>query len=102
MLIDNEVQYTASDCLASGGTAESCGVDRAAALDPVDPALAASAHLPSVTLLDLTDSLCRQDVCRVIEGNVLVYRDDDHLTTTYVRTLTPELGRQLGPATGWW
>lgn len=101
-LIDNEVQYTASDCLASGGTAESCGVDRAAALDPVDPALAASAHLPSVTLLDLTDSLCRQDVCRVIEGNVLVYRDDDHLTTTYVRTLTPELGRQLGPATGWW
>ncbi|WP_132474408.1 acyltransferase family protein [Rhodococcus sp. SMB37] len=101
-LIDNEVQYNASDCLASGGTAESCGVDRAAALDPVDPALASAAHLPSVTLLDMTDSLCRQDVCRVIEGNVLVYRDDDHLTTTYVRTLTPDLGRQLGPATGWW
>lgn len=101
-LIDNEVNYNASDCLASGGTAESCGVDRAAALDPTDPATTAAAHLPSVTLLDLTDSLCRQDVCRVIEGNVLVYRDDDHLTTTYVRTLTPDLGRQLGPATGWW
>ena len=34
-------------------------------------------------------------------GNVLVNRDDDHLTNTYVRTLTPVLGRQLRAATPW-
>ncbi len=101
-LFREEVAYRAADCLAGGGTAESCGVPRAEALDPVDPAVAASAHLPTVSLLDLSDSFCRQDLCRVVEGNILIYRDEDHLTTTYVRTLTPELGRQLGPATGWW
>jgi len=33
---------------------------------------------------------------------VLIYRDENHLTTTYVRTMTPDLEAQLGPATGWW
>ncbi|MEU5842731.1 acyltransferase family protein [Rhodococcus sp. NPDC047139] len=101
-LIRDEVAYRAADCLAGGGTAESCGVPRAQALDPVDPAVAASAHLPNVSLLDLSDKFCRPALCRVVEGNVLIYRDDNHLTTTYVRTLTPELGRQLGAATEWW
>ncbi|NLV79755.1 MAG: acyltransferase [Rhodococcus sp.] len=101
-LKDDGVGYTAADCLASGGTATTCAVPRADALDPVDPAVAAAAHLPSVRLIDLSDSLCRTEVCRVAEGNVLIYRDDDHLTTTYVRTLAPALDRRLGPATGWW
>ncbi|WP_016694398.1 acyltransferase family protein [Rhodococcus rhodochrous] len=101
-LFRGDVAYRAADCLAGGGTAETCGVPREEALDPVDPAVAASAHLPTVSLLDLSDKFCRQDLCRAVEGNILIYRDENHLTTTYVRTLTPELGRQLGPATGWW
>lgn len=101
-LKEDGIGYTAAECLASGGNATSCGVSRADSLDPIDPAIAASAHLPSVQLLDLTDSFCRRDVCRVVEGNVLVYRDDDHLTNSYVRTLAPDLGAVLGPATGWW
>ena len=101
-LFREDVAYRAADCLAGGGTGESCGVPRDQALDPVDPAGAASAHLPGVSLLDLSDKFCRPDLCRAVEGNILIYRDENHLTTTYVRTLTPELGRQLGPATGWW
>lgn len=101
-LFRGEVAYRAADCIAGGGTSESCGVPRAEAYDPVDPAIEASAHLPSVTLLDLSDRFCRADVCHAVEGNILIYRDEDHLTTTYVRTLAPDLGRQLGPATGWW
>ncbi|MCB8908865.1 acyltransferase [Rhodococcus rhodochrous] len=101
-LFRGDVAYRAADCLAGGGTAETCGVPREEALDPIDPAVAASAHLPTVSLLDLSDKFCRQDLCRAVEGNILIYRDENHLTTTYVRTLTPELGRQLGPATGWW
>jgi hypothetical protein len=46
--------------------------------------------------------VCDDTVCRVEQGNVLIYRDEHHLTATYVRTLTTELGRQLGSATGWW
>ncbi|RVW09055.1 acyltransferase [Prescottella agglutinans] len=97
------VQYRAADCLARrGGTAESCGIDRADVLSAMDPAQAAAADLPTVRLLDLSDAVCRTDRCRVIEGNVLIYRDSNHLTATYVRTLTPELDRLLGPATDWW
>lgn len=101
-LFHGDTRYNAADCLAGGGTSDSCAVARADALDPVDPAIEASAFSPNVSLIDLSDSLCRADTCRVIEGNVLIYRDDNHLTTTYVRTLTPDLDKQLGPATGWW
>ncbi|QCB51440.1 acyltransferase [Rhodococcus sp. PAMC28707] len=96
------VAYRAADCLAEGGTATSCGVPRQNALSPLDPALAASFQYPSVHLLDLSNALCDGPVCRVIQGNVLVYRDEHHLTATYVRTLTTELSRQIAAATGWW
>ncbi|MGW0043109.1 acyltransferase family protein [Rhodococcus sp. NPDC003348] len=101
-LSENGIAYRAPDCLAHGGNADTCGVDRAAVLDVVDPAEAASAHLPTVHPLDLSDAVCRADRCRVIEGNRLIYRDGDHLTTAYVRSLAPELDRRLGAATGWW
>ncbi|OZD04558.1 acyltransferase [Rhodococcus sp. 06-235-1A] len=94
--------YRAIDCLADGGTATSCGIPRDDALDPVNPALASSFQLQGFSALDLSDAVCDATVCRVEQGNVLVYRDEHHLTATYVRTLTRELGRQVGSATGWW
>ncbi|NKU16149.1 acyltransferase, partial [Rhodococcus hoagii] len=97
------VAYRASDCLARrGGNADTCGIDRAQALDPIDPALDASAPFPTVFPLDLSDAVCREDRCRVIEGNVQIYRDSNHLTASYVRTLTPVMEDRLGPLTGWW
>jgi len=102
-LESNGIQYRAADCLAQrGGNSDSCGIDRAEVLSEVDPAQAAIADLSNVQLLDLSDDVCRADRCRVVEGNVLIYRDSNHLTASYVRTLTPELDRLLGPATGWW
>ncbi|MFC8042794.1 acyltransferase family protein [Nocardia sp. NPDC057353] len=95
-------RYRAVDCLAAGGTAESCGMLRADALAPVNPALEPAADFPNVRLLDLSDAVCGPVVCRAVEGNVLVYHDEHHLTASYVRTLTPELERQIGAATGLW
>lgn len=97
------IQWRAADCLAGrGGDADSCGIDRAQVFAEVDPAQAAADGLPNVRLLDLSDAVCGPDRCRVIEGNVLIYRDSNHLTASYVRTLTPDLDRVLGPASGWW
>ncbi|RRQ27635.1 acyltransferase [Rhodococcus sp. Eu-32] len=96
------VQYRAIDCLADGGSATSCGMPRDNALSPIDPALAASFRFPTVFPLDLSNALCDVDICRVIAGNVLIYRDEHHLTATYMRTLTAELGRKMASATGWW
>ena len=94
--------YRAIDCLADGGTATSCGIPRDDALDSVNPALASSFQLQGFSALDLSNAVCDVTVCRAEQGNVLIYRDEHHLTATYVRTLTTELGRQIGSATGWW
>ncbi|CAM4167878.1 acyltransferase family protein [Nocardia ninae] len=97
-----EVHYRAVDCLAQRGTPYSCGMDRAAALDPENPAeLPASRH-PNIFPLDLSDAICRPDRCLAAEGNVLIYRDEHHLTASYARSLAPELGRRIGEITQWW
>lgn len=104
---DDGRPYRAPDCLATGRDPDSCGIPRAMVLDDVDPAEAARDALPAATrdriaLLDLSDAFCDGDICRAIEGNVVIYRDAHHLTATYVRTLVPVLDRRLGAATGWW
>ncbi|WP_459958950.1 acyltransferase family protein [Nocardia sp. IFM 10818] len=97
------VFYRAVDCLAQRDTTpESCGVPRAVALDLLDPAEEPAAAYPNIYPLDLSNAICRSDRCRVAEGNVLIYRDEHHLTASYVRSLAPELGRQIAAVTQWW
>ncbi|AGP31914.1 acyltransferase family protein [Corynebacterium terpenotabidum] len=84
-------------CVAEGfdsAPTEDCGTDKSAALAPVNPALVALDGL-DVTELDLTPALCRDGRCPAVIGNVLVYRDGQHLSDVYSRLLAPELGRQM-------
>ncbi|RZL81989.1 MAG: acyltransferase [Rhodococcus sp. (in: high G+C Gram-positive bacteria)] len=101
-LHDDGVPYSAVDCLADGGDADSCGMPRDDVLAPDNPTLEAARDLPSVYPLDLTDAVCDVAICRVVQGNILVYHDSHHLSATYVRSLVPELDRQIGMATRWW
>ncbi|MFR9750026.1 acyltransferase family protein [Nocardia sp. 004] len=96
------VRYRAIDCLAGQGDRISCGIPRTAALNEVNPALEFTGAFPNVFPLDLTDAVCEPEVCAVVEGNVLIYHDEHHLTASYSRSLAPELGRQLSPILGWW
>ncbi|MEV6279130.1 acyltransferase family protein [Nocardia sp. NPDC051832] len=96
------VGYRALDCLAHRGNAYSCGMDRTAALDPENPAAQPASGYPNVYPLDLTDAVCRPERCLAAEGNILVYRDEHHISASYARSLAPELGRQLGEITQWW
>ncbi|WP_040858421.1 acyltransferase family protein [Nocardia niigatensis] len=41
---------------------------------------------------DLTSLFCTAVRCPLIVGNTLVYRDDNHLTVSYARTLGPAIG----------
>ena len=91
-----------ADCLSRGGTSVSCGVSRSDALSDVNPTLAVAAQYPMLHPLDLSDAVCDAEVCRVREGNILVYHDSHHLSATYMRTMAEELGRQIGAATHWW
>ncbi|MBB3038809.1 acyltransferase family protein [Hoyosella altamirensis] len=91
-----------SDCLASGGDPEECGISRAEVLSAANPADELEGEIPGFVSLDLSDAICDVDVCRAVEGNILVYRDFNHLSASYVRTTVPEMRRQIGEATGWW
>ncbi|MFI6867179.1 acyltransferase family protein [Nocardia sp. NPDC050406] len=96
------VRYRAIDCLAAGGDRFACGMKRSDALSPVDPAEEPASKFPRVHTLDLSNAVCEAEVCAVVEGNILVYHDEHHLTASYSRSLAPELGRQLQPILGWW
>ena len=93
-----DVPYFAVDvpqCVAGNPTHPAdCREPRSRVLDAYpDPLVAATG--PGAHLIDLTDSICLPTVCPAVAGNVLVYRDRDHLTATYVRTLAPMLWAQL-------
>ncbi|WP_366805216.1 acyltransferase family protein [uncultured Brevibacterium sp.] len=45
--------------------------------------------------IDVRKKFCTEQECPVVVGNVLVYRDHNHVSATYVRTLTPFLHDQL-------
>ncbi len=55
----------------------------------------AAAAVDGADFIDLTDSICPSEECPVVVGGVLVYRDSQHLTDSYVRTLTPALRAEL-------
>jgi peptidoglycan/LPS O-acetylase OafA/YrhL len=47
------------------------------------------------TVIDPTAWFCTGAVCPVIVGNALVYRDGSHVTTSYIKLLTPLLQAEL-------
>jgi peptidoglycan/LPS O-acetylase OafA/YrhL len=55
----------------------------------------AADRAPESRLIDLTPQICPQGICRSVIGNALVYRDDNHLTATFARTLSPWLEADL-------
>ena len=101
-LVRNGKPFQPADCLAKGGDAVSCGIKRSQVLSERNQTLDFLKQFPMLKPLDMSDAVCREDYCRAVEGNVLVYHDAHHFSATYMRTLTPELGRQIGAATGWW
>ena len=85
------------DCLGTHGS------DIAACNEPAatvlrDPAWRAevtdAARRSGVPVVDPTPWLCGRD-CPLIVGNLLVYRDTNHLTSTYAEMLSPLLGARL-------
>ncbi len=82
--------FNVPECVARyGADAPNCGWDRQA-LRGLDNPLLDEAGLPaSVEVLDLTDYLCLDDHCPPVIGNVLVYRDAHHITSTFARTMAP-------------
>ena len=61
---------------------------------PVD--LLAARRVKGVSRVASRSAFCRRNgVCPAVVGNALVYRNAGHITATYMRTLSPWLGRRL-------
>ncbi|WP_219722851.1 acyltransferase family protein [Corynebacterium xerosis] len=84
-------------CLASGGTPEECGTRRSEALAPVDPAARLLESFDRAWSIDLNDFICDGGHCPAVVGNIIVYRDSNHLSVAYADTLQPMLALELEP-----
>jgi hypothetical protein len=51
----------------------------------------------------MSEYFCDETHCPPVVGNVIVYRDDSHITAAYSRTLAPMLLRKISKAlpAGW-
>ena len=47
--------------------------------------------------LDISNWVCASEICPVISGNLLMYRDSNHITTTYAQWLTPFMDAAVSP-----
>lgn len=76
-------------CVDAGGE---CTVPQSDVLAVTDPAVVLDER---VIIVDYTPWLCPQEQCRGEIGNIAVYIDDNHVSHTYARTLTPMLAAML-------
>lgn len=74
-----------------------CSVQRGQVLHPDPPEVAAAEGLAGAAVLDLTDAFCFGETCPATIGGVLVYRDSNHLTATYARSLHGQMAAVLAP-----
>ncbi|MDN4612031.1 acyltransferase family protein [Arthrobacter burdickii] len=90
------------DCLAAHASSpRTCSLpsEEAVAADPLAEA-ALAMDSPMVKVLDLQDQFCPGGRCYSVVGGVHVYFDSNHVTSTYMRSLTPVLAQRFDDANG--
>ncbi|GAA1149429.1 acyltransferase family protein [Ornithinicoccus hortensis] len=92
-------QENMADCVLAHPTRmTACAFPREQALEQSGRGQAELIELrPEVPLIDLTDYICPGDRCPAVIGGVAVFRDSNHLSNTYVSSLTPALEDALVP-----
>lgn len=51
----------------------------------------AASTFPVTVQIDMTDLICGPEYCDAVVGNIIAWRDSNHLSATYVKALTPYL-----------
>ena len=83
---------------SNGEEAEECTEPLATKLSPVWPWNGMGVDTP---LLDFSDLICPEGICRPVIGNTYVYVDNNHLTTSYTASMASEFDRRFHEAVGW-
>jgi len=74
-----------------------CDFDAATALSPEVYAAerAAAEGMKNVRIVDMDDLICPGAVCPTILHGLIIYRDQDHMTGTFARSMAPDLRLRL-------
>jgi hypothetical protein len=78
-----------------------CASKTAESYQPASPAAEIAGQVPGTKFLDFTPFFCPDDTCPAVIGNVMVYKDDNHVTRTYMDSITPYFEKEFLAATGW-
>jgi hypothetical protein len=57
--------------------------------------ISAASQYKNVTTADMSPRICPNGVCTGLHDNLVMYRDSDHLTASFVRTLERDLDAQI-------
>ena len=83
-------------CLSTPGNKPKDGTTPYAQAVPAHtPLKLAAQHLPQVSFIDMNPYICMPPTCLPIVGNIIVWRDQQHLSNTYSRSLAPFLQAKL-------
>jgi len=90
------MKFWVPECLEiKGHDSDACAQATRNMLSRTDPAEKLEQRPPNVQFIDMSEYFCNDHKCPPVIGNVLVYRDDSHITAAYAKTLAPMLGRKL-------
>jgi len=97
-VVDNPVwENDPNKCLRTKGVGN-CDGARDELLTDQDPLKTAAEGVAGVTLLDFTDVFCDDTTCFPVVGGAGVYRDEDHLTVSFLDSLAPQYTAALRDA----
>ncbi|MCV0396082.1 MAG: acyltransferase [Rhizobiaceae bacterium] len=86
------LRFEPLECVAAD---PDCSTTLAESGHKIDPMVIASETVDQIPLLDLNDIICPEGICPMVQGNVVAWRDSNHLTATYISTLTTALEARL-------
>nr|WP_258061670.1 acyltransferase family protein [Arthrobacter sp. ZGTC412] len=94
--------FNMPECIQRNGPdAPECSVSLEKSLASPSPLESYAGQVQGLHLMDMSDFICARGVCPGVVGNVYVYKDDNHLTRTYVESMVPMFEQRLLAATGW-
>ncbi|MFK4638844.1 acyltransferase family protein [Paenarthrobacter histidinolovorans] len=94
--------FSPSECaMASGVDDPRCRPALSSVLAADNPLDQLDGNFTGLSILDMTDLICDGASCPGIIGNVYVYLDDNHLSSTYTRSMADALSERWLGATGW-
>jgi peptidoglycan/LPS O-acetylase OafA/YrhL len=94
--------FNMADCVVTKGAEnQECRPPQASSLAPESPFAALQGKISRLSFVDMTDLICDGTSCPGVVGNTFVYLDDNHLSRTYVASMSSVFGERLMTATGW-